>query len=393
MNDFETVKKYFINIDFDIVDNSEVLDNVYKEIKGYEEKLILNLESVPNFELLVQKSNIQQIEKFCKNINIHFLSLKKTGSKFLEVLYTKIHETKDVKNDLIYKSAFSPIVDNFKEIFVDKNGTHVIRKFFICFHSENLQVMNNFKNDIIEILENSISIDVLITIIHYLKIVPSKKVLRVLIRKFFKPEYIFNKLYTYIFEDIINLIDEKSLKLIFETIKPHFKEYMNDKFGVFLILALIKNFPNETEFYFSQCEIGMKNSNVLLKVTENFCKLKKIEKVQEILTNFYGFKNDIFKNFLLNHTESPDTKYINLVILFMEMDLFYVNEDFTKYFKAEWAHKKFGLSLLLGFFEGGADDKLKSTFAKELNLSSGLNKKKEGKKIFSLVKSYKKYIK
>ena len=45
MNSFETVKEYFKNIDFDIVDDSLILDNVYKEIDGYEEKLALDLET------------------------------------------------------------------------------------------------------------------------------------------------------------------------------------------------------------------------------------------------------------------------------------------------------------------------------------------------------------
>ncbi|KKO76353.1 hypothetical protein AAJ76_4000106108 [Vairimorpha ceranae] len=389
MNSFETVKEYFKNIDFDIVDDSLILDNVYKEIDGYEEKLALDLETVINFELLVQKSNFLQIINLCKKINIHFLSLKKTGSKFIELIFETINIMKDLDWKLIHKFIFKPVINNFTELCVDKNATHVVRKFFIIYFCDKNIERRNFKNEFSYILKEDMSLDTLITVIHYLKFMKSKSLLRKIVRIFVNSKYTFNKLYTYIFEDLINLSDDKSLEMVYQRIKPQFIDYINDNYGVFVILALIKKYPKENDFYFSYCTKGMKNTNVLLRVTENYCKLGEYKKVKKILLNFYEIKNEVFKNLLLRSTDTPDTKHINLVVCLMNANLYGINDDFIKYYKNEWIHRKFGLTLLKGFFEGGAENACKSAFARKINVGASLHKKKEGKQLLNLIKSYK----
>lgn len=56
MRKYEKVKEYLINIDFDMIDDSDLLDNVYREIETYEETLLLDMDVVSNFELLIKKA-------------------------------------------------------------------------------------------------------------------------------------------------------------------------------------------------------------------------------------------------------------------------------------------------------------------------------------------------
>jgi uncharacterized low-complexity protein len=460
MHKFEKVKEYLTNIDFEFVTDHEILDNVYKEIEGYEEKLILNIESVSNFEVLIKKSNLLQIINLCKKINLHFLSLKKTGSKFCEVILESIfdiiykcvgkktidekceenkcvgkktiddkceenkcvgkktidekcEENKCVENKYVDKKCeenkyvdkkslenyiLNIFDDNFKELCMDKNGTHVIRKYLrIIYGRDNNFIkykscfnLKDYKSVIIDLLDKDISTDTLITIILYLKLNYSKQVSRILVKKYVVEDNLKNKMYSYIFEDLINISEKKTLSMIFDKVKTQFSEYINDQYAVFFILSLIKRYPEENDFYLSYCDKEMKNSNVMLKVLENYCILKNIKKIKKILKEFYDIEDDVFKNILMSHSESPDTKYINLICLLMDLDILRVNEDFIKYFNNDWIHRKYGIKLLKGFLEGGSDNKLKSRFARKINIGGSLNKKKEGKKILNLIKTYKK---
>lgn len=405
MDKFENVKEYLTNLDFEFVDDHKILDNVYKEIEGYEEKLILNIESVINFEILIKKSNLLQIVNLCKKINLHFLSMKKTGSKFCEVildsifdiLYTNKNQEEFNKTSL-EKYVLNIFDDNFKELCVDKNGTHVIRKYLGLVYGRDKNFfkyrsqfdIKNYKQEILNLLDTDISTDTLITIVMYLKLNYSKQVLRILVNKYVREDNLKNKMYTYILEDLINISDTKTLLIIFGKIKNQFGDYINDKYAVFFVLSLIKKYPVENDFYLSFCEKDMKNSNVLLKVLENYCVLKKVKKIKKVLKDYYGIEKDVFKNILMSHTDSPDTKYINLICLLMDLDILRVNKDFIEYFNNEWVHRKYGINLLKGFFEGGSDNKLKSEFARKISIGGSLNKKKEGKQLLNLIKTYKK---
>lgn len=392
MRKYEKVKEYLINIDFDMIDDSDLLDNVYREIETYEETLLLDMDVVSNFELLIKKSNISQILTLCKKLNFPKIAIKKTGSKFLEIIFIQIinlncnkKELKKLKNVVI-----NPINDNFKNIICNKNGTHVIRKYFELL--KNKEIFQCYKTEILKILNEEIEVDILVTIICYLKLSYSRTISRKIIEVYFSSDNCKNKIFSYVFEDLINISDKKTIQKMFLILKNCYSELINNNIASFVVIAFIKKYLEQTDFFYENIT-NFQNMNVILGILENYVKLKNYKKVNEIFKNFYGVEDDVFKFFLLSRTDTPDTKFINLICLLMDVDKYDVNKDFCEYFEKEWIHKKYGLCLMKAFLEGQASKKLKIGFAKKFNFSRSLSTKKDGKKILSLIKSYRKLIK
>lgn len=404
------IKEYIKNIDFELVDDDVVLENVYEEIKGSEAKLMIDIETSYNIQQLIKKSNVQQIIRMLKNVNIFTVINKKIGSRVFETLFDTLFDLTykkkiDIENvEEIRKYLLDPIYKNFEDILSNRNGTYVIRKYFCYVFGRRGDDKKKYKkyfegydikSRILDLIDGDLNKEGIITVVSYLKTDYSKTISRKIIEIFLTLENIKNPHYSFIFEDIIEIGDRKTVELISKFIEGDFDELVNDKCANYVVSKLIGKIPEKSDVYFSLMDLSTLNinSNIVLRVFENFCRDGKIENVKNLLTNFYQISEDesVFYKLLISSSEGLNTKFIDSVIYLVDLegDVLNVNSDLVKYYNNGWLNKKCGIKLIKSFLEGGAPNKTKKQLISKLNISASLLKKKDGLKISNLCKTLK----
>ncbi|EOB14163.1 hypothetical protein NBO_34g0013 [Nosema bombycis CQ1] len=229
----------------------------------------------------------------------------------------------------------------------------------------------------------------------YLKLNYSKKIARKIVEVHLTLENIKSPHYSFIFEDLVEIGDKKTLDSISKFVENNFFELMNDKYGNYVLTKVIKKRPEDTEAFYSKLDLSTlnMNSNIVLRIFENFCKNRDIEKIKKILREFYHIDKDesVFQNLLLKFSDGLNTKYVTVICNLMDLDedIFNVNNDFVKFYDNAWLNKKCGITLVKGFLEGGAKNKTKRKLLPKITLNKKLLKTKDGLKISNLIKTIK----
>ncbi|TBU11812.1 hypothetical protein CWI38_1030p0030 [Hamiltosporidium tvaerminnensis] len=127
------ILNYFLNVQFENIKDTEILQNIYNEINKDFKEIILNRESCYRLESLLQKSSCGQLLDFLNSIDIKYFICKKLGSRILEKVFTllfmHINVHKSIKIEEI--EVFIKFLEkNFLKYFYDPCGTFVIRVYF-----------------------------------------------------------------------------------------------------------------------------------------------------------------------------------------------------------------------------------------------------------------------
>ncbi|KAF9761490.1 hypothetical protein NGRA_2607 [Nosema granulosis] len=404
------IKDYIKNIDFELVDDDIVLNNVYKEIHGSEERLLVDIETSYNMEQLIKKSNIEQIMGMLTKVDIIKVINKKIGSRVFETVFSTLFilthrrkiELKDIKN--VEKTLVEPVYENLGEIIVNRNGTYVLRKYFEYIYGRNANEKTkhkrlfeniDIKSKLLAIINEDLNKEALITIVGLLKIDYSKRIAREIVAKYLNLENIRNPHYSFVFEDIIEIGDKKTLRGISKFIQANFGELVSDKCANYVVSKLISKLPEKTDVFYSLIDLQSLNinSNIMVRILENFSRGADVGKVGEVLKDFYHISEEdgVFFKLLIDSSEGLNTKFIDTVRFLMDIegDVFNINSDFVKHYDGSWLNKKCGIKLVKSFLEGGATNKTKKMLISKLNISASLLKKKDGVKISNLAKSLK----
>ncbi|AFN83102.1 hypothetical protein EROM_060070 [Encephalitozoon romaleae SJ-2008] len=381
-----SLKEYVKNIDFEVVDDSEILDNVYKEIQGNEKELMLDTETTHQIETLIRKSNSRQILDFFKKLDVERLMSKKLGSRVIEVIYDAVFDMvyirrQNIDIDMLVKPAEDVLVTKFS----DTNATHIIRKLFQLvsgkrilddkiqsFNSVRPGHIEKYKEIITGLIPNLSKEDSFITLLTYLYCCRSKSIVYEVVKHHFTWIKVCDPSMSYFFEKIVRLAGRKAKKYIFENIKDKVMELCKEKYGNYFIGEFILWYHQKADYFFEAIDLSEfdKNSNIVMKLTHSLLKARSYPNIDKIVKGFYLENgNDIISCTFGGVEGNFKQKYAPMLCELMKLpneNNYGINVAFRRNFSSRWIRSKGGIELLRGYYEGVDDGRSKRNFTKQI---------------------------
>ncbi|AFM98383.1 hypothetical protein EHEL_060090 [Encephalitozoon hellem ATCC 50504] len=381
-----SLKEYVKNIDFGIVDDPEVLDNVYNEIEGNEKELVLDAETTHQMEILIRKSNSKQILDLFEKLDVERLMSKKLGSRVIEVIYDAIFDMvyiqrQDVDIDLLVK----PVENILETKFSDTNATHIIRKLFQLvsgkriidgriqsFNSVKPGHIEKYKEIIMELIPKLSKEDSFITLLSYLYCYRSKTIVLEVVKHHFTWERVCDPSMSYFFEKIVGISGKKAREYIFENLKDRVMELCKEKCGNYFIGEFILCHYQKADYFFDVIDLSEfdKNSNIVMKLTHSLLKARSYSNIDKIMKEFYLESGDDIISCTFGGVEGNfKQKYAPMLCELMKLPNernYGINTAFRKSFSSRWIRSKGGIELLQGYYEGADDGRSKRSFTKHI---------------------------
>ncbi|KMV65913.1 hypothetical protein M970_060110 [Encephalitozoon cuniculi EcunIII-L] len=380
------LKEYIKNIDFETVDDSEVLHNVYNEIDGHERELMLSTETAYQIESLIRKSNSKQVLAFFKKLDVEELMSKKLGSRVLEVIYDAIFDMIYIqRQDIDVDTLMRPVENVLKTKFSDTNGTHIIRKLFQLvsgkrilgdkvqsFASIRPGHIEKYKEAIVELIPSLSKEDAFVTLLIYTYCYRSKIIIHEAAKHHFTPEGVCNPSMSYFFEKIVKLAGKKTRRYIFERIKGKVMELCRDRYGNYFIGEFILCHYEKADCFFDAIDMAEfdKNSNIIMKLTHALLKARSYSNIDKVMKSFYMESEDDVISHTFGGVEGNfKQKYAPMLCELMKLPNecnYGINAAFRRKFSSRWLRSKGGIELLRGYYEGTDDSRSKKNFTKRV---------------------------
>lgn len=401
---------YLNSIDFSLINNTDVLNNIYKEILPSISSLCKDPFASSSLEKLIQLSNASQLLNLLDEVDRKVV-YKKLGSRIIEKVFERLFDCK-YKNNEIFEIEKAMNFLNFKECILCHNATFVLRKALMLLSGKQIDRLNiqkftccdagdemikQIKSVYMEKIDDIQSTDAFNTLGIFLQISKSQSLIQTVVERDCCPENVKNKGFFY--EVIPTVASKKNLKLIFSKLKGSFFELSQCEQSSYFVQSFLRHSSFGVEIY-EEIKEDMENfdpnSNIVLAILESLQNNviggiddKSIEIIDEIIKNFYKIDRSVFEDFLLSRHGSLDSKYVNLIVNFMKMPSkinYGVNQDFLKFFNKDYIKNKPGIKLLIGFVEGSTDQKKKGEFLeKNIDLLWNCCNWKDGKRFIKTV--------
>lgn len=411
----QNISNYLNSIDFSLINDTDVLNNIYKEITPSISSLCKDPFVSSSLEKLIQLSNSTQLLDLLSKIDRKIV-YKKLGSRIIEKIFERLFDCM-YKNEEIFEIEKAINFLNFKECIPCHNATFVLRKALMLVSGKYIEklkiekykpagckdkIINEIKAAYSSMIEDIHSTDAFNTLGIFLQISRSQSLIETIIKNDCSPENIKNKGFFY--EILPTVASKKNLQLIFNQIKGNFLELSLCEQSSYFVQSFLRHSSFGVEIYNEikeEIDNFDPNSNVILSIVESLQNnvllnkhqnnvllnkndsISSVKIMNEIIENFYKIEKSVFEDFLLSRHGTIDSKYINLIVNFMKMPSKYnynVNRDFLRFFNKEYLKNKSGIKLLVGFIEGSFDQKEKGLFLeKNIDFLWNCCKWKEGK--------------
>lgn len=420
----QSIVKYLNSIDFSLINDEIVIENIYKEILPASTELFKDPFTSESLEKLISLSSPQQLIILMNSVNKNVI-FKKLGSRILEKIYERLFESIYKENKTFkFKDALGifyindSYYDQIKNSVICHNATFVVRKMLLLISGKSInkldvekfkindenkdfskEALENIKiifKDLLKVKNSSYSTDFYNTLGLFLQITKSQSLIECVINQNLTDnieDSIQNN--GFLYEIIPTISNKNNMKLLYSKTKGLFKNLALVDKSSYFVQSFLRNSQFGKEIYkeFDNFDDFESNSNIVLAFVESFQKLQEYELVKNLISNYFKIEKSFFEEFLLKKYGSIDTKYVNLIINFMNLpkrkgfEVFYnVNKDFLIFFKKDWIKNKSGIKLIIAFIKGFATTEMKSRFIEDnIDLFKVCMTWKEGKDFMKMV--------
>lgn len=382
----DCLKEYVKNIDFGVVDDPEVLCNVYSEIEGHERELVLCPDTTHQMEHLVRKSNAKQILGLVERLDVRRLSSKKLGSRVIEVICDVVFDMVYVQGQAIGIDALViPIEEELEAKFSDTNATHVIRKLFELvsgkrvsngraqsFPARNPAHIEKYKETVIGLIPRLSKEDAFLTLLAYLHCYRSQSAICEIVKHHFTCSRVCEPSMSYFFEKIAGLAGRRARRQMFEEVKDRVADLCRDRYGNYFIGELILHHHEKADYFLESLDLSEfdKSSNIVMKLVHSLLKARSYSNSDRVINAFYlEDSKDIIYNTFGGVEGNFKQKYAPMLCELMKLPAEHghgINPAFRKSFSSRWIRSKGGVELLQGYYEGADDNKRKREFTKQI---------------------------
>lgn len=394
----QNLVSYLNSIDFSLVGDEAVIENIYKEIHPAITNLFKDPFASTSLEKLISLSSPAQLIGLLNSLEKNTVH-KKLGSRIVEKVYERLFEC-------MYKEECSVCLkdalcifshrDSLRSSIVCHNATFVVRKVLMLLSGKRIDKLSvqkykkhtldneRFSREMLEEIKvifkellakistqdcsSFYSADFFNTLGVFLQVTKSQSLIECLIQNDCDIQ---SK--GFLYEIIPTVSNKKNLRLIYSKIKGKCKDLALAEKSSYFMQSFLRHSLFGREVYEELSKDGFEgfdsNSNIILALAESLQKCQEYELVNDLLSRFYKPSDSLFEELLLSKYGSLDSKFVNVVTNFMQLprrkgyEHFYsVNEDFTRLFKREWIRSKSGIALLLGFVKGSSDPETKGRF-------------------------------
>lgn len=376
----ERLREYIRNIDFECVDDADVLSNVYDEIDGHEKELILSTETTYQIETLVKRSNAAQIQMLLEKLDIGHLISKSLGSRVLEAVYDVVFDMAHVlKLDINPGTLIEATEKHLRHRILDANATHVIRKLFQLVSGRRIAKdrverftpigdIEKYKPVILCTVPEIVGEDSLVTLLCYLRCHRSQTIIYETAKRHFSSAAVCEPAMSYFFENLAKIAGKKTLKLMFEETKDRVMDLCRDKYANYFVGELILQHHEESEFFFNAIDQSCfeSGSNVIMKLVQALQKAGLYAQIDSLVQTFYQGE-DILAATFGGEEGNFKQKYAPMLAGFMrlpEKHSYSINQVFRTRFCSSWLRSRGGVELLTGYYEGLDSNSSKREFTR-----------------------------
>jgi hypothetical protein len=400
----ESLVEYIKNIDFETVDDHEVLNNVYGEIEGNERRLILNTETTYQMERLIKRSSIPQMLRLYGRLEIAQVINKKLGSRVLELIFDRVFEHVYVKGEKIdLETLLPPVEECFGHHVLGENATHVMRKVFQLvsgrriekdkvtrYKPEDPQYIQRYKKEMLRLIPKLHREDGFVTFLYYLRCHRSKTLMHEVAKRHFSCESVCAPATSYFFEHLVGMAGKKTLGLVFETVKNRVMDLCRDRYGNYFVGELIRRYPSKADYFYEAIYAAgfAEHSNVVLKLVLSLQETRSYSSIDAIVrAQYLKDERDILQSTFGGEEGNFKQKYAPMLVNFMKAPAehsYGVNEAFRKHFRSSWLRSKGGLELVAGYYNGTDGVGEKRMFTRRLYRSVPLlARRREGRALLA----------
>ena len=397
------IEEYLGAIDFSMVTDVAVLDNIYKEIAGSESELACSVYANNSMERLVMMSSPEQLLGLLDRIGPKVV-YKKLGSRIIEAVYKRLFECMYIRNE---KFDLERAVKNVEPgLYINcRNATHVLRRVMMLLSAKDIkgtriekykceggksgtEILRKYKEELLKELPKLEDTDAFGTLAVYAQVTRSQSFLSSILSADCTPENIKKRSYAY--EIFASVANRENLDLIFARIRRHIMELALGDSTNYMFQTFIRNFRRpDRVFKRIDFEKFDRSSNVLLALLESLQARRCYREVDVLMEKVYKPETSIFSEFLLGRDEGLDSKYVNAIVNFMALPGRHgrsTREDFCRYFKPSWLGSRSGRTLVCGY--AASCDTLSNKnafFDKNIDLFWQCSKWKEGRSFARLL--------
>lgn len=410
--EYKQLVQYVNSIDFSLTDSEHAINNVYAEIERFVNDLCKDPFVSSSLEKLISLSSTVQLIKLLGTLERNLI-YKKLGSRVIEKIYERLFdclykEKEDCDSFAIMKVAVE-FMGDIGTCVLCNNGTFVFRKALLLLSGKSIEKMQIVKHKSLnrefskEVFQNAklvfkeklekgifLSNAFFGTLAMFLQITRSQSLVECVINSDFTVEHIKER--SFLYEVLPVIAGKKMLEKIYSKLKGTFNELSLCEQSSYFMQSFLRN-STFGKAVLEELELDDfdPNSNVILSLLESLQKSMCIDKVKQLVEDFYKIEpsKSLFEEFLLERYGTLDSKFVGVIVNFMQMPEkhnFFVNEDFLRLFRGEWVSCKAGISLIVGFVSGSCDQRTKSLFLeKNIGLFWGCAKWKNGKEFIKKV--------
>ena len=365
MEIFDNVIEYFTEVDIE----GPYLDNVFRELKGFETSIALYCSTHDKLKRLIEKATILQIDNFFTGLNLRKTINIRNGAEILEAIFRRVNELKE--ENIIVEKFCNFIRRDFTENFCGQNSTFVLREFFTIVGDKNLKLKltESFKENRKEILNLKNPTDeyllskksVITTVAVFIKNIDSSQKHT---KKFIRRIDLENQILCRFYEEILEFADEDTIDNIFTEIENDFIHYSKHECANYFIqkfiLAAPQKLPEIYKIFKPHLQDFPQNSNILLNLivaiqrSGNHRRAHKL--IVKYLSNIYEY---IFKDGTINR------KYAELYRNFFSAEekySFHAIAKFDQNFTVDWLYGKNSILVVLQYIKSGAPIEEKRRF-------------------------------
>lgn len=382
------VVEYLNSLDFSLLLNEMIVGNVYSEMLPYINELISDPVCSHSLEALIALSNPKQLLKLIKSSNKNLI-YKKLGSRIFEKIFKRLFECLfTLKIDFPFSEYFDFL--DCKKLIQCSNGTFALRMALMLLSGKDIskkgitkhkivnesnkiyskKLLDEYKGVLIDMVDSLEKNDSFGTLGIFIQITKSQSLIKEVIKTDMNIENI--KKRGYFYEAVCTAANKRNSEEIYNVIKDSVMDLGLADSTSFVISAFLRNSTQGGRFL-NKMDLNSfeENSNVIVALLESLQKSNNYLDVENLLKSFYKIESKVFENLLLKKYTSIDSKFVQVIINFMEMNEknnFNVNADFVRHFQKEWLNNKSGINLITGFLHGSA-----STFTKEKFLNKHID--------------------
>lgn len=389
MSNSKLAVEYFSNVEFDTIDDPQILQNIHDEIKvGYFNIINHNTLSYKLEELLNKSTHTQRMQFLLQTDNK--ICQTKLGSRIIEKIFI-LCESSFTSDDI--ENITNKYEKDFVEMFAHKNSTFVVRKMI----TEKFLVLanRNYENVILNLERIFFEDNALITLQQYLESIDKKqRLIKYIVKDHFNIEDL-KSTRSYLFQKIVYLSNGKNLDRIFEKIQNAFVELCEDRYGNFVMKELVGKDKKNILFYYrsikKNIEIFERNSNIILNLCINLYNVHPDRACKFVKAFYLNDGGDIYSEILIKDG-LLDTKFTRLIICMLKTDKKYnlnASNLFLENFSLNWLKQQCGRELFESYLKLKTTDKRALIGLVKENMGKFSKERKMMQYLENIMKKYK----